>query len=122
MSAKAIAQEYVEYVKAGRFMEVLERLYAAEAVSVEAAAMPGNPRVAEGLEALYAKSRGFEAEHEVTGVEVRGMWPHGDEKFAVHMVFEMVHTPTQHRAVVDEIAVLTVEGGKIVKEEFFYAG
>lgn len=120
MSVDAIAQEYVMYVEQGRFGELLERLYAPEAVSVEAAAMPGRERAAHGLEALRAKSQGFEAEHEVTRGEVRGVWPHGDDKFAVHMVFEMVHTPTQHRRMMDEIAVMTVQGGKIIKEEFFY--
>jgi ketosteroid isomerase-like protein len=121
MSVNEIAQEYVAYVKAGRFLELLERFYAAEAVSVEAAAMPGQERAAAGLEALKAKSQGFDAEHEVTRSEVLGVWPHGEEKFAVHMVFEMIHTPTKHRRVMDEIAVLTVQDGKIVKEEFFYA-
>ena len=120
MSVNEIAQEYVMYVKEGRFMELFDRLYAEDAVSVESAAMPGKERVAEGLEALRAKSQGFEAEHEVHQHEVRGVWPHGEEKFAVHLAFEMTHLASGYHRAVDEIVVLTVRESKIVREEFFY--
>ena len=121
MSIDQIAQEYVKYVKEGRFLELLDQLYAADAVSVEAAASPGYERAAHGLEALRGKSQGFEASHELHKLEVRGPWPHGEEKFAVHMTGEMTHRESAQRRVLDEIAVLTVRDGKIVSEEFFYA-
>ena len=120
MSLNQIAQDYVTYVKEGQFIELLDRLYAQDAVSVEPAAMPGQSRHTEGIEALRTKSREFDHQHEIHNQTLQGPWPHGEEKFAVHMTFEMTHLESGHQSRIDEIAVLTVRQGKIVREEFFY--
>ncbi len=120
MSLHTIAQDYVNHVKAGRFLELLNTLYAEDAVSVEASAAPGMDRTAQGLDALRGKSQWFDANHEVHSQAVNGPWPHGDDKFAVHMTFDMTHIESGRRNTMDEIVVLTVRDGKIAKEEFFY--
>ncbi len=120
MTLKSVAQDYVAMVKKGQFMELLGKLYHEDAESVEAAPGPDGSRVAKGLGALRAKSQAFDSQHKVHSQELHGPWPHGDNKFAVHMVFDMSHIESGHRWTTDEIIVLTVEEGKIVKEEFFY--
>jgi ketosteroid isomerase-like protein len=121
MSLDQIAEDYVAAVKEGRFLEVIENLYAEDAVSVEAVAMPGSERTTKGLEALRAKSQWFDTQNKINSHEVRGPWPHGEDKFAVHMTFDMTHLESGQRRTTDEIAVLTVADGKITREEFFYA-
>jgi len=120
MSIQEIAQQYVASVQEGQFLAVFERLYADDAVSVESIAMPGEERIAQGLEALRQKSQGFDASNEIHSHSVQGPWPHGDDKFAVLMTFDMTHLPSGQRRTMEEIAVLTVRDGKIIKEEFFY--
>jgi len=120
MSLNQIARDYVAQVKTGHFMALLESLYAADARSVEPCAMPGSERTTIGIEALRAKSEAFDAVHEFHGHTVEGPWPHGNDRFAVRMTFDLTHVPSGHRRTIDEVAVLTVRGGKIVREEFFY--
>jgi len=121
MSIKEIAAQYVAHVEKGQFVAMLERLYADDAESVESVAMPGEERVVAGLDALRAKSEAFDAIHEFHGQTIEGPWPHGDDRFAVRMSFDLTHLPSGHRRTMDEVAVLTVRDGKIVREEFFYA-
>lgn len=120
MSRDTIAQQYVSHVKEGQFMELLDALYAEDAVSVEAMARPGSSPRTEGLEALRQKSLGFEAANEIHQSEVLGLWPHAEDRFAVHMRFDMTHRESGQRRTMDEIAIMTVRDGKICHEEFFY--
>lgn len=120
MSLDHIAQDYVAMVKEGQFMELLGKLYHEDAVSVEAVPGPDGGRVTQGLDALRAKSQSFESQHKINGQQFHALWPHGEDKFAVHMSFDMTHLASGHRWTTDEIIVLTVKGEKIIKEEFFY--
>lgn len=120
MSLNRVAQDYVAMVKKGQFAELLDTLYHEDAVGIEAVPGPDGKRATQGLDALRAKSQSFERQHEVHSQELRGPWPHGEDKFAVHMTFDMTHLASGHRWTTDEIIVLTVEEGKIVREEFFY--
>ena len=114
-----LAQDYITYVQRGHFLALLEALYAPDAVSVESVAAPGQERVTSGLDALLAKSQGFDAHHQVHSHQVQGPWAHGQDKFAVRFCAQLTHLESGLRSELDEIIVLTVREGKIVKEEFF---
>lgn len=117
MTLPEIAQALVDGCRAGTEAENLERLYAPDAVSVEAQDN-ANGRVAEGLDAIRAKHAWWEENTTVHAAEVEGPFPHGDDRFAV--IFRMDATMFGERSSVAEVAVYTVAGGRIVREEFFY--
>src|SRR6185436_7918816 len=93
MTSLEIAKKYVALCKEGRFDECINSLYAPNAVSVEAAAPPGQDRTSKGIEALRAKSKWWADNHIVHKVEVSGPFPH-DDRFAVRFVFDFTHKPT----------------------------
>jgi ketosteroid isomerase-like protein len=120
MSLKKIANKLVGYCKEGKNIESINELYADNVVSVEAAAMGDEGRTTEGIDAIRSKNQWWSDNHEIHSASVEGPWPHGDEKFAVRFTYDVTNKPSKNRMKMDEIAVYTVEGGKIVKEEFFY--
>ena len=120
MTLREIADELVKGCREGHEKDNLDRLYAADAVAVEACDMHGQGREASGLEAIRAKHDWWEANAEVLEQKVEGPFLHGDDRFAV--VFKVkVKTPeTGEVSDVHEVAVYHVVDGKIVREEFFY--
>lgn len=119
MSLKDIANELVAGCRAGTAHENLEKLYAADAVSVESVDN-GMGREAHGIDAIKGKHDWWDANFEVLGGSVSDPFPHGDDRFAV--VFEMQAKSKESGDVSDmkEVAVYHVKGDKIVREEFFY--
>ena len=86
MDLKAIAEALVEGCRTGREMENLGRLYAEDAVSVEAADMSGSGRETRGLDGIRGKHEWWAANNEMTGGTVSDPFLHGDDRFAV--IFE----------------------------------
>jgi hypothetical protein len=119
MSTQNIAKRYVELCQAGKNDVCLDELYAKDAVSVEAAAMPGTERVVKGLDGIRAKSKVWRETNVVHGAEVMGPFPN-DNRFAVRFTFDVTNKPSGRRIKMDEIGLFTVENGKIAREEFFY--
>lgn len=120
MNTLDIANTLVELCKQGRSAQA-KSLYAENVVSIEAFDPPGGGhKEATGLDALQAKSAWWVANHEVHSVKVTGPWPNGD-RFIVGFEFDVTHKPSGQRLQMQEAALYTVEGGKIVREEFFYA-
>ena len=117
MTLAEIAAALVAGCRAGTEDANLDRLYAVDAVSVEPRDT-GNGRVAEGLAAIHAKHAWWAANATVHAAEVEGPFPHGDDRFAV--IFRSDATLFGKRSVMAEVAVYTVAGGRIVREEFFY--
>ncbi|MGH6630982.1 MAG: SnoaL-like domain-containing protein [Burkholderiales bacterium] len=120
MSTLDIANKLVDLCRQGKSEEALSALYAEDAVSVEAAAMPGAPQEAKGLAAIKAKGEWWFTNHEVHSASVTGPWPHGN-RFIVGFQFDVTNKPSGQRMKMDEVGLYTVENGKIVREEFFYA-
>jgi hypothetical protein len=52
---------------------------------------------------------------------ITGPWPHGN-RFVVGFQYDVTNKPSGHRMKMDEVGLYTIENGKIVREEFFYAG
>jgi hypothetical protein len=97
----------------------VDELYAKDAVSVEAAAMPGTERVVKGIDAIHAKSKAWRENNVLHGAEVSGPFPN-DSRFAVRFTFDVTNKQSGKRTKMDEIGLFTIENGKIAKEEFFY--
>ncbi len=121
MDLKSVADELVAGCREGREVENLDKLYAADAVSVEAADMSGQGREAHGLDAIRGKHAWWDSSMEVTNATISDPMLHGDDRFAV--VFEVTGKEKASGNAFDmkEIAVYTVKDGSIVREEFFYA-
>lgn len=121
MNTQAIANKLVALCKDGKNDEALTTLFADNAVSVEAQAMPGMEQEIKGLAAIKAKGAWWMANHEVHSAVVTGPWPHGD-RFIVGFAYDVTNKPSAQRMQLDEMALCTVKDGKIVREEFFYGG
>ncbi len=120
-SSNQIAQAYVALVREKKHLELIESLYSDDAVSIEPFAMPGAGRTTEGKAELLGKSQAFDTIFRVESQKISDPWPHGYDKFAVHMTFEMTHIESGSTRSMDEIAVMTIRDGKICSEEFFYS-
>jgi hypothetical protein len=120
MTSLEIAKKYVALCKEGRFDECITSLFSPSAVSVEAEAPPGMDRTSQGIEAIRGKGKWWADNHTVHKAEVFGPYPH-DDRFAVRFVFDFTHKPSGKRTTMDEVGLFTVDKGKIIREEFFYA-
>lgn len=119
MNTMEIANRLVELCKQGKNDEALSSLYANDAVSVEAMAMPGIQQESKGLAAIKAKGEWWVTNHEIHSASVTGPWPHGD-RFIVGFQYDVTNKPSGTRMKMDEAGLYTIRNGKIVREEFFY--
>ncbi len=120
MTLQEIADALVAGCRSGDTGPNLDALYAPDAVSVEPVDF-GDGRAAEGLDAIKGKHEWWDNTFEVLGGEISDPMPHGDDRFAV--IFEMKTKNKETGAIDDmkEVGVYHVAGGKITREEFFYA-
>ncbi len=114
-----IAKKYVELCKAHKNHEVLETLFSPDVVSIEAGAPPGKSAESKGVKAVAEKGKEWMASHEIHSANVDGPWPNGD-KFIVRFSYDVTNKPSGKRFQMEEAALFTVAGDKIVREEFFY--
>ena len=119
MMLKEIAEALVAGCREGRETENLDRLYAADAVSVEAVDH-GNGREAVGLDAIRAKHAWWSENVEMTGGTVSDPMLHGEDRFAVIFEAQGRDRSTGTDFDMKEVGLYHVSGGKIVREEFFY--
>ena len=120
MSVLEIANQLADLCRQGKSDEA-KALYAPDAVSVEAFAPPGMQREAHGLAAIKAKGEWWRANHEIHAASVTGPWPSADS-FVVGFQYDVTNKPSGQRMKMDEVGLFSVANGKIVREEFFYAG
>ena len=119
MALADIAKELVAGCRENRAEANLDKLYASDAVSVEAADM-GNGRSMTGLDAIKGKHAWWNANTTVHSVSVAGPFLHGDDSFAVIFKMDVTMKDSGRRDKMEEVAIYHVAGGKIVREEFFY--
>jgi ketosteroid isomerase-like protein len=119
MTLKEIADELVAGCREDRTRENLDKLYATDAVSVEPTDMGGG-RETVGLQGIHGKHDWWEANFDVPALTVEGPFLHGDDRFAVIFDMETVNKASGERRKDREVGVYHVQGGKIVREEFFY--
>jgi hypothetical protein len=117
MTTMEIGTELVTLIRSGKSIEAMEKLYAKDILSIEAAPMPD--REVRGLDKCIEKSKAWVQAHEIHGATVEGPFPHGD-KFALILSYDITRRAENKRIAMKEVAVYTVAGDKIVREEFMY--
>jgi ketosteroid isomerase-like protein len=120
MTLSEIANDLVAGCREGRDTENLTRLYAPDAVSVEAASMGDMGAETHGLDGIRGKHDWWAAENIVHSVQADGPYLHGGDRFAVIFDMDVEGRKTGQRTQMREVAVYHVAGGRIVREEFFY--
>lgn len=120
MDIRAIADELVSGCRENRAVANLDKLYAQDAVSVEAQDMQGMGRETKGLAGIKGKHDWWDSNHEMTGGSVSDPMLHGDDRFAVVFEVEGRNKSSGEAFAMKEVAVYHVKNGKIVREEFFY--
>lgn len=119
MSISEIANCLVDLCRQGKYMEAIEKYYSDNIVSVESSSPPGLPAEMKGIEAVRGKTQWFIDNHEVHSQVVNGPYI-GEKQFAAEFKMDMTLKSSGKRMQMDEMALYTVEGGKIVHEHFFY--
>ena len=119
---KDIAEKLVAGCRAGTETENLDLLYAPDAVSAEAADMSGQGRETKGLDGIRGKHAWWAGAMEVSSMQIEGPFLHGDDRFALIFAVKGREKDSGKDFDMREVAVYHVAGGKITREEFFYAG
>ena len=119
---KTTAQALVEGCRQGRERENLRKLYAEDAVSVEAYEGGGGMgREVRGIAAIEEKHDWWEANFEELESSAKGPFLHGDDRFSVVFEAKTRHKDTGEVQEMTETGTYHVDGeGRIVREEFFY--
>jgi len=119
---KATADKLLEHVRSNTTKAGLDELYAADAVSVEAMAMPGSDSAeTRGVAGIRGKHDWWENTMEVHSASADGPFLHGEDRFAVIFAFDATDKNSGERNQMQEVAIYTVDpSGKIVREEFYY--
>jgi hypothetical protein len=119
MSTNQVANRLVELVQQAKNFDAMKELYADDIVSVEAIARPDGSFETTGKEAVIQKSADWAAAHEIHSGNIEGPFLLLD-KFSVIFDFDVTPKATGKRVSLREIAIYTVSGSKIIREEFFY--
>lgn len=119
MTLSEIAAALVDGCRKNLTLDNLKKLYAPDAVSVEATDS-GNGREAKGLDAIRGKHEWWEDSFTVHSAEVEGPFLHGDDSFAVIFRIDSTMKATGERSQMAEVGIYTVKDGKITREEFYY--
>lgn len=122
MTLDEIAAEPVAGCREGREPANLDRLYAPDAVSVEAADMDGRGAARHGLAAIREKHAERAAMSEVHSATAEGPFRHQPDRFAAIFGMDVAFRQTGQRSQMRDVAVSTVANGRIVHEAFHYGG
>jgi ketosteroid isomerase-like protein len=114
-----IAEELVSLCRAGRNTDAINSLYSPDIVSVESMGNEAMPREQKGIDAIRGKNQWWAENNEVHSAQVDGPFL-GDDKFAVYYNYDVTFKPSGKRNNMEEMALYTVNDGKIVREQFFY--
>ncbi len=123
MDVAEIGQKMVGLCRQCRDLEALDTLFSEDIESLEATGSEMTSAETKGLDALKARNQWWFANHEIHAISVRGPFPGGD-RFAVFFNYDLTSKAgplAGKRRQLEEVGLYTVAGGKIVKEEFFYA-
>ena len=118
-----IGQKVVEMNNQGQYDELFAELYTADAVSAEAAPMPGKESAEDvGLEAIHAKGEWWFSNNEIHEFKAEGPFVHGSDRFCVIFDMDTTNKQSGERGKMREVATYYVnDDGKIYREEFAYA-
>jgi hypothetical protein len=111
-----VAQAVAGLARQNRLHEVEDAWLAPGIVSVEGM---GASMAWSGKKNVLAKYRTWEANNEITAIDIEGPWV-GATGFTLKYKIEIAQKATGQRTRMEEIAVYTVQNGKIVREEFHF--
>ena len=115
-----LGRAFVAAMQNRQGIEHVEGIYADNAESVEAVVPPGRDvRIAKGQSAIKAKRADWASTHDIQRLEADGPYVHPPNRFGVRFHAEVVQKATGRQMTLSEIAIYTVQDGKIVREEFF---
>ncbi|MFD1158623.1 nuclear transport factor 2 family protein [Roseovarius aestuarii] len=115
-----LGREFVQAMRNRRGIEHVDEIYAENAESVEAVVPPGRDvRIAKGRGAIKAKRGDWLATHDIHKLDADGPFVHPPNRFGVRYEAQVTQKATGREMTLREIAIYTVEGGKVVREEFF---
>jgi ketosteroid isomerase-like protein len=117
VNIKEIANQLVDWCNAGKNFDVMRTMYTPDIVSVEA-----DGQETKGQQAVIQKSERWAAANVINGQVVRGPFFNGPNQFAATFTFNVVRKETGKPETLEEVAVYTVVGDKIAREQFFYEG
>lgn len=122
MTTKEVADQLVALCRAGRNIEAVDSLLSADVVSVEARGDETMPAQMSGRDVIRGKNQWWIDNHKIHSAEIKGPFPNGD-RFTV--IYNFVVTPVAgpmagKKMRMEEVALYTVQDGKITREEFFY--
>ena len=115
-----LGRTFVQAMRDGRGIAHVDEIYAENAESVEAVVPPGRDvRIAKGRGAIKGKREDWAATHDIHKLVADGPYVHPPNRFGVRFEADVTQKKTGRKMTLREIAVYTVEQGKIVREEFF---
>ena len=115
-----LGRAFVQAMRDRRGLAHIDEIYAESAESIEAVVPPGrDQRIAKGRGAIRGKREDWLATHEIHKLEADGPYIHPPGRFGVRFEVEVTQKATGRKMTMREIAIYSVEGGKIVREEFF---
>ncbi len=115
-----IGRVFVQAMRDRRGIASVDELYLENAQSIEAVVPPVRDfRITKGREAIKAKREDWLLNHDILELEADGPYVHPPNRFAVRFRAEVAQKDTGQRMVLSEIAIYSVEDGKIALEEFF---
>ena len=80
----------------------------------------GDAERVQGIDAVRQKNEWWVENNVVHSATTEGPFVGPDDKFAVYFNYDITFTPTGARNQMEEMALYTVQDGKIVREQFFY--
>jgi ketosteroid isomerase-like protein len=116
MSIRETAEAFTNLLKAGDFAGAGQNFWHEDVSSIEAM---GEPAALHGRAAVAAKMLAWGEAHEVHGFTVTGPFVN-DDQFALYMTIDVTIRATGQRMNMLEVALYTVQDGKVVEERFFY--
>ncbi len=115
-----LGRAFVDAMRTGNGLSHVDEIYDERAESIEAVVPPGRDvRIAKGCGAIQAKREDWIATHTLHTLSADGPYIHPPNRFAVRFEADVSQKATGQRMTLREIAIYTVEEGKIVREEFF---
>lgn len=120
MTMQEIARQLVDLCRQGQNLEAIQRFYAQDVTSAEAIDCPEAPQIKRGLQTVVEKNKWWLDNHEVHSAQISDPMYHGNDRFGCVMNYDVTNKVNGRRMKIDELAIYTVQGDKIVKEEFFY--
>jgi hypothetical protein len=119
MPVVTIAAGMVALCEQAKFIEAIETYFADSVESVEPVEIPGVPRISSGKKEVIAKNAAWLEHNRLNSVVIDGPFL-GDSQFALRFHFDYTALKSGKRMHFVEMALYTVQGDKIVLEEFYY--